>query len=272
MEWKNIYRGMLMGASDLIPGVSGGTIAVVLGIYDRFIEAINGFFTKQWSKSLKFLIPLGTGIIASLLLLSSLIHWLFEHYPHQLQFFFLGLIAGILPFLFREAGVKEHFSGFHYILLLAAAMLVASMVFFKEPGVPDILDTSSTRTWILLFFSGWVASMAMMLPGISGSFILLLIGVYPTVMAALKDRNLFLIGIVGAGVIVGIVISSKIIQYFLVYHRSSTYAVIIGLVVGSLAVVYPGMTDGMGAMFLSLLSLLLGLAAAVSLGKLEYKR
>lgn len=271
MEWKNIYRGMLMGTSDLIPGVSGGTIAVVLGIYDRLIEAINGFFSKEWKRHLGFLIPLGAGVVAALLLLSSVIHWLFEHFPNQLQFFFLGLIAGILPFLFRKAGMKTHFSAVHYILLFAAALLVASMAFFKEPGVPELLDTSSTRTLILLFFSGWLASMAMILPGISGSFILLLIGVYPTVIEALSERNIVVIAIVGAGVLVGIVISSKIIQYFLVHHHASTYAVIIGLVIGSLAVVYPGMVGGIGGMFFSFLSFLLGLVAAVSLGKLEYE-
>lgn len=90
-EWRNIYRGMLMGASDVVPGVSGGTIAVVLGIYDRLIEAINGFFTKEWKKHLKFLLPLGIGVVTSILLLARLIEWLFEHYPGPTQFFFPGI-------------------------------------------------------------------------------------------------------------------------------------------------------------------------------------
>lgn len=130
-EWRNIYRGLLMGASDVVPGVSGGTIAVVLGIYDRLIEAINGFFSKEWKKHLKFLLPLGIGIVTSIALLASVIDWLFEHYPGPTQFFFLGLIIGVLPYLTHKADMKNKFQGKHYVLLLIGAAVVASMAIFQ---------------------------------------------------------------------------------------------------------------------------------------------
>lgn len=88
MEWRNIYRGLLMGATDLVPGISGGTIAVLLGIYDRLIAAISGIFSKEWKKHIGFLIPLGLGMVIAIFLLASLIEWLFEHYPGPTQFFF----------------------------------------------------------------------------------------------------------------------------------------------------------------------------------------
>src|SRR5699024_7531892 len=88
MEWKNVYRGLLRGASDVIPGVSGGTIAIRLGIYDQLIASINGLMTKEWNKQFGFLIPLGIGVATSILLFSKVIDWLLKHYPGPLQFFF----------------------------------------------------------------------------------------------------------------------------------------------------------------------------------------
>src|SRR5690625_3791444 len=96
MEWKNIYRGMIMGISDVVPGVSGGTIAVILGIYDRLIAAINGVFTKEWRKHLAFLIPLAIGVGLAIFLFSHLMNWLLENYERPTFYFFLGLIIGIL--------------------------------------------------------------------------------------------------------------------------------------------------------------------------------
>lgn len=153
MEWKNIYRGLMMGASDVIPGVSGGTIAVLLGIYDRLIASINGLFSKEWKKHLGFLIPLGIGIAGAVLLLSRLIEWLFKDFPGPTQFFFLGLIIGILPYLFRQADVKANFKVNHYILLIIGAVIVSGMVFLHESeGV--VIEEFTLSTYVLLFFPG----------------------------------------------------------------------------------------------------------------------
>ena len=131
MEWKNIYRGLLMGASDVVPGVSGGTIAVVLGIYERLIEAINGIFSKDWNRHLRFLLPLGIGIGIAILLLARLMEYLFEHYPGPTLFAFLGLIIGVLPYLFHKADARNTFKASHIVLLLIGAAIVASMAFFN---------------------------------------------------------------------------------------------------------------------------------------------
>src|SRR5690625_5619809 len=131
MEWKNIYRGLLMGASDVIPGVSGGTIAVLLGIYVHLIAEIKGFFSKDLKKHLTFLLPLGIGMAAAVLLLSRVIEWLFNHYPALTNFFFLGLIIGVLPYLFQKADAKNQFETKHIILLIIGAVLVGSMLFLN---------------------------------------------------------------------------------------------------------------------------------------------
>ncbi|GAA0501334.1 DUF368 domain-containing protein [Salinibacillus aidingensis] len=270
VEWKNIFRGLLMGTSDAVPGVSGGTIAVILGIYDQLIESINGLLSKGRRKYLGFLIPLGAGILIALFTISRVITWLLNNYPNQTNFFFMGLIIGVLPYLFHKAEVKRNFSGSHYVLLIIATLLVASLAFFREPTQP-ILDVSNSRVLLSLFFSGFIASMAMIVPGISGSMLLYLMGTYGTIMYAVGNLEIVAIGTVGIGVIVGIVLCSKLIRYFLENFHYATYAVIIGLVIGSIAVIFPGFESEVMMSILSIAAFALGLIAAVGLGRFEYK-
>jgi putative membrane protein len=269
MEWKNIYRGLIMGASDVIPGVSGGTIAVLLGIYDRLIAAINGLVSREWKKQLGFLIPLGIGIVSAVLILSKLIEWLFEHYSGPTQFFFLGLIIGILPYLFNQAEAKINFKVNHYILLLIGALIVGSMMFLQE-SEGMVIEEMTLSTYVLLFFSGFIASAAMILPGISGSFILLVIGVYTTVISAISNLQLDIIAVVGIGIVLGILTMSKVVNYFLVNFRSGTFALIIGLVIGSIFVVFPGWPNSTTFLLLSVATFAIGLFVAYILGKVEY--
>ncbi|WP_053217431.1 DUF368 domain-containing protein [Virgibacillus senegalensis] len=269
MEWKNIYRGLLMGASDVVPGVSGGTIAVILGIYDRLIASVNGFFSKEWKRHLGFLFPLGVGIIGAILLLANVIEWLFDHYPGPTQFFFLGLIIGVLPFLFHKADAKHNFKVKHVILLLVGAALIASIAFFPAEE-PDQITNLDIGTYVYLFFAGFIASSAMVLPGISGSLILLIIGAYTTIIHAIKDFQLDIIFVVGAGILIGIVVMSKIIHYFMARYPSATYALVIGLVIGSVAVIFPGWPKDLEFVIISIIAFAVGLAAAVLLGRVEY--
>lgn len=257
MEWKNIWRGLAMGTSDLIPGVSGGTIAVILGIYDRLIEAISGVFSPYWKKHIGFLIPLALGMGTAILSLSRLIEFLLAEYYAPTQFFFIGLIVGIIPMLWFELTTRAQRRPSHLIAMVLGAVLVGSMAIIK-PAEPEVITELTFATTLLLFFSGWLGSMAMLLPGISGSFVLLLIGVYPTVISALSNFNVLVIGTVGLGVLVGFIVSSKIIRYLLGHYPGMTFSLILGLVLGSLAVVFPGL-PGTGLSFVgSIVSFLAG--------------
>lgn len=243
MEWRNLYRGFFMGISDLIPGVSGGTIAVVLGIYDRLLEAISGFFSREWKKHLRFLVPLAVGMGSALLLLSKVIAFLLENYYVPTQFFFIGLILGVLPMLVRQADVRRTFTLKHWIIFAAAFLAIALTAFIAPDQEADPITSMTFLTGVGLFFSGWAASMAMLFPGVSGSFILLLLGVYSTAIHALSDMNLPMIAVIGTGVIIGFIVSSKAIRYLLAHFPHMTYAVIIGLIAGSVFVVFPGMAE-----------------------------
>lgn len=259
MEWKNIYRGILMGISDLIPGVSGGTIAFILGIYDRLLESISGFFSREWKKHLGFLVPLGTGIVITLLLFSRVIEYLLEQHYEATQFFFMGLIIGVIPYIMKQAEVKKNFTARHLVILvvIGAALAVTAFIPTEEDLAP--ITSLTLPVFFLLFFSGWLASMAMLLPGISGSFILLLLGVYSTAINALSSLNIPVAMAIGAGVIVGFIVSSKAIQYLLANFTYVTYAAIIGLILGSLFVVFPGFSADSTTLITSLITFALGL-------------
>lgn len=271
MEWRNIYRGLLMGASDVIPGVSGGTIAVLLGIYDRLIAAINGLFSKDWKKHLNFLIPLGIGVAIAILSLARLMKWLLAHYPGPTYFLFLGLIIGIIPNLFAEADARRTFTKRHVILLIIGILLVSSMVFFMDADKGAIITDKTMSTYVLLFFSGIFASAAMILPGISGSVVFLILGVYPTVIDAIDRLDLITMGIIGTGIVIGIISMSKIIHYFLKHYRTATFAFIIGAVIGSIVVIFPGWPANTALLVTSIVTFGSGLLVAYILSIVEYK-
>ncbi len=259
MEWKNIYRGILMGISDLIPGVSGGTIAFILGIYDRLLAAISGFFSREWKKQLGFLVPLGLGVVITLLAFSRVIEYLLHEHHSATQFFFMGLILGVIPYIMKQAEVKKNFTRRHFFILIAIGSALAAMAFIQTNENVEPITSLSVPVFFMLFFSGWLASMAMLLPGISGSFILLLLGVYSTAINALSTLNLPIVMAIGSGVIVGFIISSKAIQYLLEHFTYVTYAAIIGLILGSLFVVFPGFSSDPGTLALSTATFAAGL-------------
>src|SRR5699024_2530299 len=147
------------------------------------------------------LIPLGIGIVIAIFSLARLLGWLLKIHPGPTYFFFLGLIVGILPYLFREADVKKSFNIKHYLLLAIGILLLA---FLKDPDQGGIITDRSLSVYILLFFSGFLGSAAMVLPGISGSFILLVLGVFNTVINAINNFEFSVIIVTGFGIVVGI--------------------------------------------------------------------
>jgi putative membrane protein len=185
----------------------------------------------------------------TILTFSRLIDYLLEYHHEPTQFFFIGLIIGVLPFIIRQAEVKKHFTGKHIGVVVLVAIMMASLGFLK-PNEAIVISDVTLLSALGLFFSGWLASMAMLLPGISGSFILLLLGVYSTVISALSNLNLPIIIIVGAGAAVGFIVSSKAISFLLRVYPHMTFAVIMGLIIGSIFVISPGFPTGSGTILL----------------------
>lgn len=259
MEWNNIYRGVIMGISDIVPGVSGGTIAVLLGIYDRLIAAITNLFSKKWKESLQFLIPLVIGAGLAIFSFSHLMGWLLTYHGRTTFYLFMGLILGSLPYLFRESKLQENVENKRYVILLVLGIILINLLPLDPTG-GSIISERSLGTYILLFFSGFLASAAMILPGISGSFVLLVIGMYHTVIHALTTVEISVILIVSAGIAIGILTMSKIIHYFLKTFYLESFTFIVGLVVGSVILIgrKAGYATTPGEFVFSILALFVG--------------
>ncbi|MDG6749777.1 DUF368 domain-containing protein [Staphylococcus aureus] len=272
-KWINILKGFAMGTSDLVPGVSGGTIALLLGIYNQFIASISGIFSRRFWPSFTFLIPIIIGMLLTMGSLSNLFNYLLSQHHIPTMFFFGGLIIGIVPYLLKISNYKTSFTTKHYMMVIAgiAILIVITLMNNGDKHAGETL-TLSTSLIIKYFIAGMCASSAMLLPGISGSFMLLVFGVYGTVMLAISEvvklnfAGLPILLAVGFGVLAGFIISSKIIQYFLTHHKLMTFALIIGFVVGSLFAVFPGLPTNIVMWFVSLVVFIIGFIVSLTLG------
>ncbi|HCY0661004.1 TPA: DUF368 domain-containing protein [Staphylococcus aureus] len=274
-KWINILKGFAMGTSDLVPGVSGGTIALLLGIYNQFIASISGIFSRRFWPSFTFLIPIIIGMLLAMGSLSNLFNYLLSQHHIPTMFFFGGLIIGIVPYLLKISNYKTSFTTKHYMMVIAgiAILIVITLMNNSDKHAGETL-TLSTGLIIKYFIAGMCASSAMLLPGISGSFMLLVFGVYGTVMLAISEvvklnfASLPILLAVGFGVLAGFIISSKIIQYFLTHHKLMTFALIIGFVVGSLFAVFPGLPTNIVMWFVSLVVFIIGFIVSLTLGRI----
>ncbi|HCZ7834407.1 TPA: DUF368 domain-containing protein [Staphylococcus aureus] len=274
-KWINILKGFAMGTSDLVPGVSGGTIALLLGIYNQFIASISGIFSRRFWPSFTFLIPIIIGMLLAMGSLSNLFNYLLSQHHIPTMFFFGGLIIGIVPYLLKISNYKTSFTTKHYMMVIAgiAILIVITLMNNGDKHAGETL-TLSTGLIIKYFIAGMCASSAMLLPGISGAFMLLVFGVYGTVMLAISEfvklnfAGLPILLAVGFGVLAGFIISSKIIQYFLTHHKLMTFALIIGFVVGSLFAVFPGLPTNIVMWFVSLVVFIIGFIVSLTLGRI----
>ena len=234
-------RGMAMGAADLVPGVSGGTIALITGIYDELLSSISAIhprmilqvFKGEWRTiwhaiNGNFLVVLALGIGTSILGLSNLLHHLLEQHSTLLYCFFFGLVSASIPFVGREIKIRNARTAFAF----AAGTVIAF-------GISSLPISQTEPSALYLFGAGAVAACAMILPGISGSFILLLLGAYATVIGAVKSLDFARIAIIGGGVITGLLLFSKLLKWTLQRHYNVLLALLTGFLFGSLRAIWP---------------------------------
>ncbi len=241
-----------MGAADIVPGVSGGTVALVLGIYERLIhnvhtgaQALKGllqgdlgvfksrFIDVEWV----WLVSLLAGILVAVAALSSVLEGLLHDHPVRMAALFFGLVVGSLTIawrLIKNVGSPE--------LMMIAGVAIALFLVLGLKSDTEVAEGTAeivTQSWWIFFLSGALAICAMILPGISGSFILVLIGMYTEVLGAVNDRNLVALTATAAGCIVGLALFSTVLTWALDHHHDLVIAAMVGLMLGSLRVLWP---------------------------------
>ena len=234
-------KGMCMGAADVVPGVSGGTIAFITGIYDELINSIKSinaaslkmFFTGKWGEfwkmiNGKFLLFLLAGIGISVFSLAKIITWLLVAYPVLVWSFFFGLVLASTWFVGKDVKERDWKTGLGFLL-------GAALAFYITVATP----AETPSHFLFIFLCGAIAICAMILPGISGSFILVLLGKYFFIMEAVKTLDLKVIAIFGIGACVGITSFSRLLSYALSHMHNITLAVLSGFMLGSLNKVWP---------------------------------
>lgn len=236
-----MLKGFCMGAADVVPGVSGGTMAFILGIYKALINSIKSFdmvfinllFSLKIKEAFqhanwKFLLPLGTGILTAIFTLAKMLSWLLHNKPVLLWSFFFGLILASIVTVsrqFRKWTVSIIF------FILSGAVITYFLI--------GIVPASTPETPLFLFLSGALAICAMILPGISGAFILVLLGKYQYVLEAVSNRDLYVLVIVASGAGVGILAFVRLLNWMFNKYHDATIALLAGLMIGSLRKVWP---------------------------------
>lgn len=279
---KNILKGIVIGLANIIPGVSGGTMAVSMGIYDKMIHCVTHLF-KEFKKSILFLLPIGIGAVIAVGGLTFVIPVMFEKFPLQTNLLFIGLIVGGLPAIWGKVKGNSLRIGHIIAFLLFFALVVGMGVLGETEGKAADLSFGLVNV-VKLFGVGIIASATMVIPGVSGSMILLLLGYYNPIIVAIKDFLTALLafdipgiltgcGILmpfGIGVIVGIFAIAKIIEVLFDKFPLYAYWAIIGLIVASPVAILMASELGVitiGAIITSAITFAIGVFVAMKLGE-----
>ena len=244
---KLILRGMVIGVANIIPGVSGGTMMVVMGIYDKLIHAIT-HLKSEFKQALKLLVPIAIGMGLGIVILTEILTRALENFPVQTNFMFIGLIVGGLPVILKKLkDTGKKVSVGNVIAMLAFFALVVGMAMVGEAEGSGAEITINAINVIKLFFIGVIASATMVIPGVSGSMVLMLLGYYYTILDSVSAflhgllefnmpvllHNFGLLFPFGIGVLVGIGVIAKLVEIVFVKFPNYAYCAIIGLIVAS---------------------------------------
>ena len=235
-------KGIAMGAADVVPGVSGGTIAFISGIYEELLSSISSVSLKSLrilkTEGIKpfwkaingnFLLALLIGVAISIFSLAKLISWALENEPILVWSFFFGLVLASIIYVGKQ--ISEWNFLMFFILIIGAGI-----AYYITTLEPIITENSSM---LFIFIAGAIAICAMILPGISGAFILVLLGAYKPVLEAIDEKDVKLLGILALGAVVGLLTFSKILKWLFIKYRNLTLAILTGFIIGSLNKIWP---------------------------------
>ena len=278
-------KGMAIGIANAIPGVSGGTIAFVLGIYEKLTYSISSLpmslIKLRWkdvAESLKILIPVFLGAIISIFLFLNIISFLFANYPIPTKIFFVGLVLGSFPFVTKTV---EKYDLKIFLAFFLGAFIMAIFVYFdiNEPEINKIIGESTYSDFsvvygIKLFFCGIAAAIAMVIPGISGSLLLLILGEYENISYFVSNitsnfNYIYPLIFLGVGIVIGIFAISKLITVLIQKYRGIVFGFVLGILIVSFLSLWPNITFlSVPMLAATVLSMCLGFLVAIMMEKI----
>lgn len=249
-----IFKGMIVGGTMLVPGVSGGSMAMILGIYDKLITSVSSFM-KNKKKNFLFILLFSAGGGLGMFLFANPLLSLIERYPMPMIYFFIGAVAGGVPLIYSQAKLKSF--SFKVPLYIAVGILAVFLIDMIPTGTFQSEVNAGIKGFILLAAAGFIAAVALVLPGISVSYLLLIMGLYDETMRAISDLYMPFLIPLGVGLLLGILLTTKCLEKAMTKHPQSTYLIILGFVLGSMAEVFPGVAKGT-ELFICILTLAAG--------------
>lgn len=272
----NVLKGMIIGVANIIPGVSGGTLMIILGIYEDVINTISHFFSN-FKKNILFILPLGIGMIISILLLSKVISFSLEKYPFATTIFFIGLIIGGLPLLWKRASASKNKLS-NWLVFLITFGIVLLFTFIKGNDAVVSLTNLDLLGYFKLFIIGIISAATMVIPGISGSFVLMLLGYYEPIVNTIRDltkfsnlgNNILILIPFGIGIIIGIVLVAKVLEFLFKKYPVKTNYGVLGFVIASIiSIVIPilNVHPSILEVFIAIILFILGGIVSYKLGE-----
>ncbi len=248
----NCLKGIGVGAVAIIPGISSGVICVILGIYEKLLNSVMNFF-KDIKTNLKFLFPIILGIGIGAVLFGNILKYLFITYPLQTNFTFIGLILGCLPLLFKQVNSKVKFR-LSNMIYAVISLIIGILMVYLENSIN--IENINQLSFGYLVFAGIVMSIGVIIPGVSSTVILMLIGVYELYLDSIATIYLPILIPMGIGLVIGSVICMKLTQILLEKYYAQTFYSIIGFSIGSVLVLYPGLPLDIGGIIATLCCIL----------------
>ena len=238
---KYFLCGVIFGTANVIPGVSGGTMLVIFGVFDKLTEAISGI--KKIFANIRFLITFGLGAGAGILLSAKVINTLFTSFPIQTNLFFIGLILGGIPLIYRLGTAEKKVKPLCAVPFVIAMAVVIGLAVLEKLDMfklaPDTVNGFDLIISLKLVACAALAAVTMIIPGISGSFVMMLLGVYQTIIGALESFNFYVIIPFAVGAVIGIIFGARLISFLIRKNKLMVYSALMGLVVGSVYAILP---------------------------------
>lgn len=254
-------KGMLVGGTMLVPGVSGGSMAMILGIYHKLVVAISSF-TKDKKRNLCFLLLFCIGAVTGMVLFANPLLTLLETYPMPMSYFFMGAVAGGIPLILEQADIKK-WSGSVFFWLMFGIVIVVLLARISA-GIFEPGQERGIGSLLLLFLAGIIVAIALILPGISVSYMLLLLGLYDTTVEAVGRLDILFLLPLGIGVVAGILLTTRMLERAMERYTEQTYLIILGFVLASVAELFPGIPS-MRELIVCVAAMILGYIALRSL-------